>query len=317
MSLTLTLDGSSSTLSIPSLNPRCLEVWLYLKISQVPFVLEESSYPYFTLTGELPCIKWGRDPINAKSCISYLKQEFCDLDDSCSLEMCADFDTYRTWLFESVDYAQKFLECSHVAVDTYAQDAPLPINFILREQHRRTVAQDALSRGISSLEEALRTLRSCYVTLNHKLGRFKYFSKSDRPSSLDVSVAARIASHFHSSTSLTDAKSVITLKQILELDFPALVGHFHRVLSVGGLSPTSVAELDAASLEEERKADPSPLKTPAPKTQPYGTALKTFTRTPTEAELIRRKRFSHGVAVVSAVFVFVSIVHSSLRKEDS
>jgi len=116
------IDSSTlTTASLPSTNPRCLEIWLYLNISKVPFAIERTSYPYFPLTGELPCLKWGRDPVPSKQCVEYLKENFCDIDEGSSKDLCSDSVIYRDWLFETVDIAHSLLESSHLAQDTYAQ----------------------------------------------------------------------------------------------------------------------------------------------------------------------------------------------------
>lgn len=115
------IDDSTTTTALPSTSPRCLEVWLYLNISKVPFAIERSAYPYFPLTGELPCLKWGCDPVPAKQCVDYLKANFCDIDEGSSKELYSDSAIYRDWLFETVDIAHSLLECSHLAQDAYAQ----------------------------------------------------------------------------------------------------------------------------------------------------------------------------------------------------
>jgi len=56
-------------------------------------------------------------------------------------------------------------------------------------------------------------------------------------------------------------------------------------------------------------------KEPKRRAVPFGSPSKTFTRPPTEEELERRRKYSHGVAVVASLFVFISMVHTSLKDD--
>lgn len=183
------------------------------------------------MTGNLPCVKWGYEAISASNSLPYLKEQFCDLDQYADPSDAADQDAYRIMLWELVDPSFQSLiwhegsPFSRESRSVYARHVPFPIDGFLRLQRKSTVTQQSAVRGLEVIEKVLDNIYKSYKVLHDKLGPHRYFSRTNRPATLDACTAARIYLHFH----LPSPNN--PLRETLSKKFPSLVLHAQRVLA--------------------------------------------------------------------------------------
>lgn len=209
---------------LPSSEPQCLECLLYVKCAALPSSIKHSNFPYLPLTGPLPCVTWGNEAKPAWECVFFLQQSMCDLDEHLCAATKADLFAYNNLVLQRIDPPTDFiywLVDQSFPIKSYAKSTPFPARTLLRQKKTKLVRQQCEQLGLKDKDEAVRRITEAYSALALRLGAHKYFSKTTRPSSLDVKVASRIAFHFH--TPFADNP----FKEILLRQFPVLIAHFH------------------------------------------------------------------------------------------
>eukprot|EP00823_Brevimastigomonas_motovehiculus_P004317 TRINITY_DN2828_c0_g1_i1.p1 TRINITY_DN2828_c0_g1~~TRINITY_DN2828_c0_g1_i1.p1 ORF type:complete len:430 (+),score=75.53 TRINITY_DN2828_c0_g1_i1:52-1290(+) len=245
----LTVHSPKTDYSFP-LTSEEIELLLYLHVAQLPHQIVRSLYPVSTVTGAFPTVQYGRIVVPAFDAIYYLQKDHCDLDEHLTSVQKADSLTYRSMIRESLAPCLTFLQFS---VDknyskstrlTIASDISIPICWMMQWAERKRMLDYVQIKRIQHIDEAIARANMCYSMLSNKLATNSYFFGYDKPSCLDVAVAAIVALHYNSPLPENP------LKKVLE-SYPDLLAHYQAMVSRYGLSqwlpPTSTSSASASS----------------------------------------------------------------------
>jgi glutathione S-transferase len=268
-------------ISLPSFNPYCIFVELYIRGAGIQCVLHESVYPYSALAqGPLPALRWHREVISGAAILPYIKQHGFDFDKHFSLSTQSDIEAYSHWLRKEFRMLHLWLQWAHepayqnVTKKYFAKGVPFPTNIVTRLQaHRDALAElnsdpqfDTRRYLAADYQEKFR----CFLgKLDNRLGTQPYLF-GDLPSSVDFFAAAHLAWLFHFANdaepaataphkseskcdNIAEAKQIPAaneltnpLRRVLE-SFPALVTYFQCILELY-LKPASAMDVKCSNI---------------------------------------------------------------------
>eukprot|EP00808_Paulinella_micropora_P009039 g39672.t1 len=251
----LVLTVEPSNWGLPSTNPYSVAAEAYLSLADLPLRRQQSPYPFSSVTGPLPSLRWGNTCVGAQEILPYLSQHFCNVDAALAPEQQADAKVWVRWAETTLYPATLFLEFCvqdayyEVTRCTLGASLSLPVALLYR-QHRTREARALLaqSKGYADLQQAQATFSSALEQLAARLAnRPSLFPSAAWPCSADVMIAAQLALLYHHPASVNPFRELL-------IPHRALLLHFQYTLRYC-LGEGYVASYEATTLAQRKREE--------------------------------------------------------------
>eukprot|EP00252_Welwitschia_mirabilis_P014112 TRINITY_DN31154_c0_g1_i1.p1 TRINITY_DN31154_c0_g1~~TRINITY_DN31154_c0_g1_i1.p1 ORF type:complete len:331 (+),score=62.42 TRINITY_DN31154_c0_g1_i1:187-1179(+) len=214
----LILVARKRAFGLPTSCPDCLNVYICLKLAQIPFQLDYNSIN--PDTEALPSIEYGEFAAfenESNNIIDILIEKgIVDIDSRIPTHIKPNWIAYKSMILSAlrdvVLYELWIASCDTVVNEIYFSDLPWPINRILRWKQKRTIMQrlGVDSTNVDSKRDQFyRNADKGYEALSEVLGDQPYFLANE-PTTIDAILVGHILFVLHA----FDDSSV--LKQLLK-----------------------------------------------------------------------------------------------------